>query len=53
VVYWWEDGDGGGEVLCVGLGEECEECGSVEFGSVEFVRGLYLIGLGKGLRCTE
>jgi len=41
------DGQWGGEVLSVGDGEEGEELGGGECGSVEFVRGPWL-GLGGG-----
>ena len=38
MVCGWTDGEWGGEVLQAGDGEEGEEWGSVEFGSVESVR---------------
>ena len=37
MVYWGADGAGGGEVLSVGDGEEGEEWGSLECGSLEFI----------------
>lgn len=37
MVCGWEDGGWGGEVSEAGGGEEGEEWGSVELGSVEFV----------------
>ena len=38
MVYRWADGDRRREVLSVGDGEEGEERGSIEYGSVELVK---------------
>lgn len=48
MVCWGEDGEWGGKVLQVGGGEEGEEWGSVEFGSVEFMRGVRLVVVDCG-----
>lgn len=64
MVYWGTDADGRGEVFSAGRGEEEEEWGGDELGSLEFVRwgareGVALrfgvemkmeMGMGMGMR---
>lgn len=52
MVCWGQNGEWGGEVLEAGDGEEGEEWGSVELGSVEFVNGCirFCVHMGFG-RC--